>query len=388
MDKEKAFSILERHMTYPSLPSLLGVDTREMSHNRMIHNILQDHGVGSRFVEALLRHSAKGPHWDRVGERMESLSSPRFQASLSPHHVVDEEFVIKTSQGDVPVLLELKVEDPRGLHQLAEYLSIASATSPEVLGMLVRLSIGLEDESNDRVAVVGVEGYCKALGEIAELGSSKRVCPERIAEYRRSCESLWARDYLLTTSPQDLWSRTGGIWDAWWDQNWRWCCERLARDTWALLRRDSTDGNPPSRPWGGVGKDPNGSFVDCYCGGGEHPDTSVMDGALALPADRELAYGFAKLRVMRDPEVRLEIHTITSSYDASSPRAEEELAARLRLAKHIEVSALEDWQRPTRVRRESLSGCIRLRKIKVQSPSSLARTVKEELSTLFESLRP
>lgn len=275
---------------------VLGVETNELAHNRVLHRLLEgDRGV--TFLRALLAPClGEMPELGAIVTAETFEIRAKYQPPAGGGRADEIVTVIVNGVSIAEVVIELKVEAVEDLQQLWAYMESRGDALP-VFGLLLVVA-ERDHEANGAVAVMGARDIARALAEAGRAEAS----PEswRVAnDWRRTVEFLALRDRLLVHHALGERVRTGDppvapALGGWWSENWRWGHERLARE---IQRRLVQAGRSAASTYA----DPNGSSVDLGITGPE-----------GLPAGSTL---FVKWRL----GVGFEVYV--GAWDAANPRA-------------------------------------------------------------------
>ena len=373
---EHEMAILREAHARPTFAMLWGVEAAEVPHNRFLHHLLDDSGLGVVLLRAMLAESSNPPI---SPDDIRSIGSARFQLGIGDKYRLDEVLVLDLADASrVTLIVEMRVEAAEGDDQLADYLHawrIQKTTNGEaVCGLLLRFT----EEPGTSQPTLTLSGFCAALKTV--LGrEGDRVPSATVLDYYRTCRMLLARERILLAAPSKL--MAGDLPSAWLEEKWRWACERLLRGVDAAMMRDhgGRADEPGTGVYGvGVARGPNGAYLDFCNGGGEGGERShnpgMVPGFAALKNGKPLARGFFKLRAQKDG-LRLEAQILVESYPKAPPA---ELEARHRLSERLtdQLQGWNCWEKPSRSPgSKQKSGCAAVRKMHGwMPPEQLAET--------------
>lgn len=251
----------------PRAASAYGVDYKELSHNALLAT-LAGSALGPAFVHALVVEATRGTGAPGAGtELLATLAEgpvgvKAVAANRSDGAGGRPDLRVDGTVGVRPfvLLLELKVQAPDGQTQLQDYVVQArNAGAEHVAGLLVRIP-GTDASPVGDAPVLDGAAVARALTAALE---ATPVLDARVGwlarDYLETLRFLNLADHMAIHHADDLASSTDGVLGDWWNDNWRWVHERVARELGSEGRplftvlKDSY-----------VNKDANGSFVDFW----------------------------------------------------------------------------------------------------------------------------
>lgn len=402
--------------TEPTMAELLGVETRELSHNRFIDSILRDSRIGHKYLSSLVEGGSPG-----VVNSIQNhvISNVAFQPHIGKRLIPDEIVELKnTVSGSlIYFVFELKVEASWGLEQLSKYCLQQKEKNPEsdVVGVLLRLntSKGMErnvGEWGGEIARVGIDQHIRALesvggsgAEIKNLSESENVhlvSSDVIQNYTETCRRLRDRDVFVVDKSKELWAlqkfaeemedsnRKDSPYSkemlaiTWWQNNRDWCIKRYLSEVYSYLAK--MDDRENNKQWGEVYMDAGSCHLSfMYCGGSDKIFVSEngSDGPLLKPTNnpKENIQAFFRLKLYKyEYDPILELQTIVDPYrgaskEAKTSRKEYEESLRRVITKNIE------WSPPNRQSSMNhASGSVAKRSMEeLASPKSTAEKIVE-----------
>lgn len=296
---------VERFMVSVAAPraaSAYGVDYRELSHNALLATVARS-ALGPALVRALAAEAVRvrgtaGPGADLLETlatgpvEVRSVAANRSDgAGGRPDLRVDG----TVGERSFVLLIELKVQAPDGQTQLRDYLIQAqNAGAADVAGLLVRVP-GTDAALAGNAPVLGGAAVARALTTTLDATPGVGAPVAWLAgDYLETLRFLDLADHMVLHHADVLASSPEGAVADWWNDNWRWVHERVAREL-------GSEGRPLFNVLKGsyVNKDANGSFVDFW-----------WEDRFWLKRGRSGAGAFIKWRVGRG----LEVHGLAEGY--------------------------------------------------------------------------